>query len=70
LTVCLLSLWALYVQADDPPIRKFGVPATAVLVVVSAFTGAPSVLLMGLVVSALVVLKTAVSIRSQTASAA
>jgi low temperature requirement protein LtrA len=68
LVVCLLSLWGMYVRADDPPIRKFGVPVTAGLVVASAFTGAASVLLMGLVVSALVVLKTAISIRTQTVS--
>jgi hypothetical protein len=62
-------LWAMYVRTDDPPIRKYGVPVTVVLIVAAAFTGAASVLLMGLLVSALVVLKTAVSVRTQTVPA-
>lgn len=61
--VFLLSLWALHVRATDPPIRKFGAPVVAALVVAVSFTGAP-VLIIGLVLAAYVSVKVAVRVRA------
>jgi low temperature requirement protein LtrA len=54
--IYLLSLWALHVRRGDPPIRLFGVPVTAGLVLGASLTGIP-VLLAGLLLAALVVAK-------------
>lgn len=62
LVVYLLSLWGLGVRADDPPLRRFGVPVAAVLVLAAAFTPAP-VLLIGVLAAGLVALETAARLR-------
>jgi low temperature requirement protein LtrA len=54
--VFVLSLWALYVRAGDPPIRKFGIPVTAALVLTASFTRM-TVLVVGILLSALLVVK-------------
>ena len=54
--VFTLSLWALYVRALDTPLHKFGIPTTAVLVLLASFTSIP-VLLVGLLLSGLLVVK-------------
>ena len=61
--VYLLSLWALYIRAGDPPIRRFGVPMVASLLVAAPFTGYP-VLLVGLLLIVLVVVKEITRVRS------
>jgi low temperature requirement protein LtrA len=54
--VFVLSLWGLYVSAGDPPIRKFGIPLTAALVLTASF--APmTVLVVGILLAALLVVK-------------
>jgi low temperature requirement protein LtrA len=61
--VYLLSLWALYVRASDLPMRRFGVPMVAVLLLAASFTGSP-VLLVGLLLTVLVVVKEITRVRS------
>jgi Bacterial low temperature requirement A protein (LtrA) len=61
--VFLLSLWALHVRAMDPPIRKFGAPVTAVLVVAASFTVVPP-LIIGLVLALYVAAKVVARLRS------
>jgi low temperature requirement protein LtrA len=61
--VFLLSLWALHVRAMDPPIRKFGAPVTAVLVVAASFTVAPP-LIIGLVLTLYVAAKVVARLRA------
>jgi low temperature requirement protein LtrA len=64
LAVYLLSLWAMYVRSDDPPLRRFGTPLTAVVVIAGSFTPAP-VLVIGILVAGLVVAKTAVGLSAE-----
>jgi low temperature requirement protein LtrA len=61
--VFLLSLWALHVREMDPPIRKFGAPVTAVLVVAASFTVAPP-LIIGLVLTLFVAAKVVARLRA------
>ena len=60
--IYLLSLYALYVQRDDGPLRRFGIPTTAVLILVVSFAE-QSVLLTGLLLAGLVAIKEAARIR-------
>ncbi len=62
--VYLLSLWAMYVRSDDPPLRRFGTPLTAAVAIAGSFTPAP-VLVVGVAIAALVVAKTAGRLRAE-----
>lgn len=64
--VYLLSLWAIYVRAGDPPIRRFGAPVTAAFVLAASLTGMP-VLFIGVLMAALVAIKERARLRSDRA---
>jgi hypothetical protein len=67
--VAVLSLWALYVRASDPPLRRFGVPVTAGLVLLAPVTGVP-VLVIGLLLAALLTIKVVIRLRARSDVAA
>jgi low temperature requirement protein LtrA len=61
--IFLVSTWALYIQSDDPPIHKFGVPVAAACVLAGSFTGTP-VLAVGILMGLLVAVKVASRLRT------
>ena len=67
--LAILCLWVLYVRASDPPLRRFGIPVIAALVLGASFTPAPA-LMIGLLLSALLVVKVAVRLRADNMIAA
>jgi low temperature requirement protein LtrA len=64
-----LCLWALYVRASDPPLRRFGIPAIVALLLGASFTPAP-VLMIGLLLSSFLAVKVAVRLRAESKIAA
>jgi hypothetical protein len=64
-----LCLWALYVRASDPPMRRFSIPVTAALVLAASFAPTP-VLVIGLLLSTLLAVKLAVRFRAESDLAA
>ena len=60
--IYLLSLYAIYIRRGDSSLRRFGIPVTAALILLTPFTGQP-VLLTGLLLTALVVVKEVERIR-------
>lgn len=61
--VYLVSLWMLNVRADVNPVRRYGLPVTAALVLASPFLPSP-ILLTGVAVTALLALKTTHRVRA------
>jgi len=62
--IYLLSLYAVYVRPGDSLLRRFGIPVTAMLILLTSFTTQP-VLLTGLLLTALVVAKEIERIRGE-----
>ena len=62
--IYLLALWALHTRPGDPPMRRWSLPLAAVLVLTTALTPVP-VLLVGLVLVVLVGLKIGTRLRSE-----
>jgi low temperature requirement protein LtrA len=67
--IAMLCLWAMYVRAADSSLRRYGVPVTAALVLAASATAVP-VPMIGLLLTALLVIKVVVRLRADSETAA